>query len=168
MTSKAQFIPFGKYIINRKDLEENKLNIKYSSKASHPIFKKKIPISDDLKDLIFDILHTHKINTQTQKRLLDIEASIFHDLIHSCKLDKYLNYKRVTRDIDDYIHRFTILHGSICAGNHARETLDEIRDIIQLLSNPSINKIISADAIDLLDYINHIDQEAYSKEINEK
>ena len=167
MTSKAQFIPFGKFMINRKDLEQNKLNLKYpNSKGRHPIFKKKTEISDDFKDLIYDILHTHKINIQTQKNLNDKEANMFHDLIHSCKLDVYLKYKRVTKDISDYVHRFTILHGAICAGNHARETLNEIRDVIQLLANPTINKIKTEDSKDLIDYIDYIDQEAYNKEIN--
>lgn len=166
MTSTDPYIKFGKFIMNKQQLEKNYLQVKYPSKSPHPIFTKKLKISDDFKDLLFDILHTHKINIQTQKNLSQDEADIFHKLLSSCGIDKYLKYKPVTKDLSDYINRFNLLRGAIIAGNHSIETLNEIRDIIKLLSNPSVNKINVNDASDILDYIDIIDKQAYNKQKN--
>ena len=166
MTSVDPYIKFGKFILNKQQLEKNNLQVKYPSKSPHPIFTKKVKITDDSKDLIFDILHTHKINIQTQKELSTEEADIFFKLLSSCGIDKYLNYKPISKDVSDYIHRFNLLRGAIIAGNHSEETLEEIRDVIKLLSNRSINKISLEDANDILDYIDIIDKQAYRKQNN--
>ena len=59
---------------------------------------------------------------------------------------EHLNYKKQTLNIDDYVHRYTILKGELMAGNQSIETKLEMIDIIKLLNNKSINKISDEDA----------------------
>lgn len=165
MTSVDPYIKFGKHLLNKQNLEKNILQIKTQSKTNNPLGKR-FHISDHFKDLLFDILHTHKINVQTQKNLDTGESQLFEKLLHKCMLLDYLNYKPVTKDVSDYVHRFNILRGAIIAGNHSREVLNEIRDIVKLLSNPTVNKINNEDATDILGYIDYIDHEAFLKEKN--
>ena len=148
-----RYIQFGKFIINHFKLDENILLIKYPTSLA-PVAKiKRTVISDDFKRLLIDLLDTNVINIDLQKKLNDAEITIFELLLRMAGLKQHLNYKKQTRGIDDYVHRFNILRGELVAGNDSRLLKDELTDIIQLLSNKAINKISDDVATELIDIL---------------
>lgn len=144
----ALYHQFGKYIINRRQLNKNKILIKYPKHLGPVAGFPGIEISDTLKSLIDDILDTNRINIQTQKNLSTTEADYFDKLIKKCGLVDVLNYQYRTRDIHDYIQRFEVLRGSYLAGN--MDVVNELTNIIHLLSNPAIARISQQDAEEML------------------
>lgn len=140
------YVPFGKYILNTKQLKNNILLIK-NKKGLAPIAKlKRTEITDDFKNLITDLIDTQKINIELQKELNNDEIILFEKLLSLCHLKSVLNYKRYSKTVDDYIHRLTIIQGSFNAGNTSNILKQEAIDIIKVLSNPIINKLSLVDA----------------------
>lgn len=140
------YVPFGKYILNTKQLQNNILLIK-NKKGLAPIAKlKRTVISDDFKNLITDLIDTQTINIELQKELQKEEVFLFEKLLSLCNLKEVLNYKRYSKTVDDYIHRLTIIQGSFNAGNTSDILKEEAIDIIKVLSNPIINIISLNDA----------------------
>lgn len=140
------YVPFGKYILNTKQLKNNVLLIK-NRKGLAPIAKlKRTEITDDLKNLLIDLIDTQTINIELQKELNNDEIVLFEKLLSLCKLKEVLNYKKYSKTIDDYLHRLTIIQGSINAGNNSNILKQEAKDIIKFLSSPFVNKISINDA----------------------
>ena len=144
----AYYHQFGKYIINRRQLNLNKLLIKYKGHLGPVSGFPSTKISDTFKSLIDEMLDINQINIQTQKNLSTTEADLFDRLIRKCGLVNVLDYQYRTKDINDYMQRFEILRGSFLAGN--RDVIGELRDVINLLSNPAIGKISNKDANEML------------------
>ena len=71
---------------------------------------------------------------------------LFEKLLTISNLVEVLNYKRYSKTVDDYLHRLTIIQGSINAGNTSNILKQEAIDIIKVLSNSIINKISPVDA----------------------
>jgi len=56
--------------------------------------------------------------------------------------------------VEDYKKRFEILRGALIAGNDSDEIINELKDIILLLSNKSVNVISETNAKMLIDCLN--------------
>ena len=144
----AYYHQFGKYILNRRQLNLNKLLIKYKGHLGPVAGFPSKNISDTFKSLINDILDINQINIQTQKQLSVTEADLFDALIKKCALVNVLEYEYRTKDINDYMQTFEVLRGAYLAGNE--DVKEELKDVINLLSNPAINKISKEDANEML------------------
>lgn len=145
------YVPFGKYILNTKQLKNNVLLIK-NKKGLAPIAKlKRTVISDDLKNLLTDLIDTQTINIELQKELNNNEIVLFEKLLSLCQLKDILNYIRYSKTVDDYLHRLSIIQGSFNAGNTSNILKQEAIDIIKVISNPIINKISLEEAEMLID-----------------
>lgn len=145
-TIKKYYVPFGKYIINTKQLNDNVLLIKSIKSLGAVNRLRRTPISDDFKNLIIDLLHTGKINIQLQKELKIKEIELFELLLNISGLTNILNYSRVEKDVNDYLNRLILIQGSFKAGNDSDIMKQEAIDIIKILSNPIINKISQSNA----------------------
>lgn len=149
----TRYYPFGNFILNHFQLNNNILLVKYPQTLA-PVAKiKSTQITDDFKILLIDLIDTGKINIDLQKKLGDIETNIFELLLLMAGLKVHLNYKRQVRSIDDYIHRFNILRGSLVAGDDSVELRTELTEIIKLLNNKAINKISDDVAFELLNIL---------------
>ena len=145
------YYSFGKYLLNRKKLNENILLIK-QIKSLGPVSKlKRTVISDDFKSLINDLLDTSKINIQTQKKIHQDEIILLEHLLNISGLTEVLNYSRKEKDANDYIQRLKLIQGILDAGNDNIDIKNEAIEIIKLLSNPNINRINKNDADMLID-----------------
>jgi len=141
---------FGKFILNRRKLNENVLLIKYP-KSMGPIARlRATTISDSFKNLINDILDTQRINIDLQRDLEGDEDKLFETLLHLAGLKQRLQYQNIQPTMEFYVKRFNILKGSLIAGNDSVEVKDELENIISLLSNPTVGKISPSDAVDLI------------------
>ena len=147
------YYEFGKFIINKKLLNTNILLVKYPISFS-PVPKiKRQSISDDFKVFIIDLLDNGELNIHLQKNLNNHDVKLLEDLLNLSSLKKQLNYERQYKSVQDYMDRFLILQGWINAATGSRnETIiTELFDIIDLLSNKTINRISTEDAIMLKD-----------------
>jgi len=149
----TNYIPFGRLVLNAKFLEENKLLIKHKNTHA-PVPKiRQTPISDHFKDLLKILIKTGKLDIQLQKELSNKEQELLEVLFTVSHIKEHLGFSRKSKDVDDYIHRFKILHGSLCGGNKNEEIKNEILLIINLLNNPIIGRISDEDASFLKEFI---------------
>lgn len=148
------YIPFGKFILNRKLLNENILLVKYPNSHGPVVKIRRTPCTDTLKNLLNDLLDTGEINYTLQKALNEKEITLFELLLKLSGVTEQLNYKRQTKSVEDYVERFKILQGSIAAGNDSDEIKTELNDIIDLLSNKTVNRISLENAKMLKSYLN--------------
>jgi|LakMenEpi03Aug12_release.lakeMendotaPanAssembly.Ray.scaffolds.fasta_scaffold88282_2 hypothetical protein len=124
----------GKIIVNQIHLNENTLNIKYPSNGSIPKFKK-ITISDEMKNIINEILDIGKLNIPLCKLLKQSEKDLLKRVLHYAGLLEQLGYKDelFIESIEDLRKRFFILQGEINANNNNPKLLDDAIDCIQKL-----------------------------------
>lgn len=144
----VNYYTFGKFVLNRKRLnDENILLVKYP-KSNAPVPKiRRTKITDDFKNLINDMLDTQQINIQLQKELSDEEQDLLDLLLGLAGIKDKLGFRKVSKDINDYMKRFEVLRGAIVAGNDSPDIRTELIEIIDLLSNKTIGKITPLDAI---------------------
>lgn len=143
---KKNYIPFGRLILNKKFLNENKLLVKHPNTHA-PVPKiRQTKISDNLKAYLLELIDTGKINFELQKELQNDEQKILETLFYVSKIGDHIGgFRYVSKELNDYIHRFNILKGSLLAGNSNDEIKNEMVNIIHLLNNPVINKINDED-----------------------
>jgi len=151
----TRYCNFGKFIINHYQLNKNILLLKYPGTIAPVSRIRRTIISDDFKNLIIDLIDTQKINIDLQKKLSDAEIKIFELLLLLSNLKHHLNYQKQTKTIDDYVHRFNILRGSLAAGDDSIKLRDELIEIIKLLNNKTINKISDDVANELLEILKY-------------
>ena len=133
-----RYVEFGKFIINHYQLDKNILLVKYpKTLAPIPKLRRKI-ISDELKMLLQNLIDTQIINIDLQKEISIEEITIFENLLNLSGLTKYLNYKRIDKTIQDYVHRYEVLKGGLIAGNQSIELKEELIKILKLFINKNI------------------------------
>jgi hypothetical protein len=148
----SRYIKFGKLMLNHFQLNKNILLVKHPSRG--PVGKiRSVKISNSFKSLIHDLLDTQTINKALQKTLSHSEMNLFELLIQMAGLADQLQYEAQSVDVDTYIHRFEILRGQLVAGNDSNLLKKELREIIKILNEKSINKISDIDAAELLDIL---------------
>lgn len=143
----------GKFMINMRYLEKNKLIIKYLSYAPIPNLKQ-ISITDKFKNLIIDLFDTNEINYQLLKSLDKPEIDLFKKIIDKSGLAQTLKFDetKTKLNIDELKNRFNVLRGVIVAGNVNSFILDELKEIVdELYKQEAINR---QDYLDLKDFLN--------------
>ncbi len=90
-------------------------------------------------------------NIDLQRQLTEDEDKLLELLLRLSGLKQRLQYQTVPISVETYIKRYNILKGSLASGNDAWEVKRELRDIINLLSNPTIGKISPEIASELLE-----------------
>lgn len=136
---------FGKFAIHYPELKRNILNIKYKSLSQIPDLNKKIKISDDLKDLIDEILKNGSMSKVGYKNLTEKDKKIFDIISTKAGLyDKFGIKPIITQskdiDLDKEMKRFELVKGEWMAGNNN----DEVKQELILLISKFINlKMIS-------------------------
>lgn len=141
--------PFGRFIINRKILDDqNIMLIKYPK--SHGMVKGYLrhSVSEKIKQFILNLIDTAgELNTDLLKQIEDeSDIQYLEKLLIKCQISKQLKYKRYVYTVEDYVEKFNVIKGSIASGNNNPKLKTQLRDIIELLSNPMINKISKEDA----------------------
>jgi len=138
-TKTGRYIEFGKFILNYYQLENNNILLVKYPKNLAPVSKlKRTIISDELKILLQNLIDTQLIDIDLQKQLKNDEILIFENLLNLSGLTKYLNYKRIDKNILDYVHRYEVLKGGLNAGNQSTELKQELTEILQLFINKNI------------------------------
>ena len=146
---KAPYRQLGKYVIHYKQLMDNDmLNVKYKSLGRIPQFKP-IPISDNFKEYICDVLDSGKHNDKQYKHIPVEERKVWEKIVSGAGLGDVLKIKKTISDGDkDDMERFEMLKGQYISGNNSPSVIRELRRfVVRFLSE---GKLKRNQALDLL------------------
>lgn len=126
----------NKFYIELHKLKENVLSVKYSSTDAHLTTVKVQNISDDIKNIIEDVLK-NKYNERLFQQLNPNDKRVFKRFIKGVKLDISLD-----DDLDKQFHKdYQILKGQFESGNTSPEIKNALkRYVIEGLAENRINK----------------------------
>ena len=124
---------FGKFMINQNQLRNNILNIKYHSGGPVPQIKK-MNISDNLKNFMFDLLETQEINQSLYRKLNNDDKKLFRKLVTLAQLNKKLGVKDIREDDEEDVKRYELVKGQFLAGNNADSVKHELVKLIYKFS----------------------------------
>lgn len=118
---------FGKYVVHVPYLHNNTANFKYKSLGGIPAIKP-MPISNEYKDFILDVLATGKMNEKDLRRLDKKEVKHFEKVVSGAGLNGHFKLNKSTDDeeVKD-LARFELLRGEYLAGNNAPTLIKELR-----------------------------------------
>jgi hypothetical protein len=139
--------PFGRFIINRKELSNNVMLLKYEK--SHGPIKDwhRHKVSDPIKRFVLNLIDTAELNTDLLKQIEEQDdIEYLEKLLNKCQISNQLKYKRYVFTVNDYVEKFNLIKGSISSGNNNPKLKAQLRELIELLSNPVIKKINKEDA----------------------
>lgn len=145
------YTPFGKFIIQHEKLDNNVLLLKYPNSYGPTKIKRQI-ITDDIRNLLVNLLDTGKIDIDLQKRLDKDEKELFKRLITLSGLSKFLNYQDIKPNLKDYIDRIKIIQSSFAVGNNTTDNNEEIKELLQKLYE--LNNITLEERNELLECFN--------------
>lgn len=126
----------NKFMIDMNKLKYNILCLKYKSTKAYKL--RPMNISDDVKDVILDILN-NRFNKKIFDKLDNNEKVIIENFIKVMKFDDL--------GVDDsttikLFKDFEILRGSYLAGNNSKEVKNALKDhILQLIELKKISHI---------------------------
>ena len=155
IVSRNRWKSFGKFIINYNDLDDLRLNVRYTSGSQVPKIKKQ-DITIEFYNVITHLLDTGEINYTLIKELTDKEKDLLDNLINSAGLKKQLNYKpsKTEMSTSDLKNKYNIFSGEIEAGNNSPKVKQELKEIINKLVEKRV--ISKANATEMLNELNEI------------
>jgi hypothetical protein len=133
-----KYIKFGdKFLIDINRLKSNYVNLIYEkTKLKHPNISTAY-ITNDLKNIILDIINNNKIN-DTKINLLDInEKKYLIDLLKKTKIIDKLNLHYLLEDATkkSNLDRFNVLIGEWNIGNRNQRIKDDLLKLLNVLLN---------------------------------
>jgi hypothetical protein len=153
--------PFGRFIINRKELFDNNVMLLKYEKSHGPVKGwHRHKVSDPIKQFVLNLIDTGELNTDLLKQIEDeSDIEYLEKLLNKCQIYNQIGYKRYVYTVEDYVEKFNVIKGSIASGNNNPKLKTQLRDIIELLSNPIIKKFSKEDANFLLECLEEMENE---------
>lgn len=147
-TSMGRYIEFGKYVLNKHELDKNFLQIKYKN-LTRIMSLPKTKVSDDFGKVILRILKDKLVDYEILKTLSVEEQNLFTKVIITCGLKSELDYTAPKNEpTKDLIEQFNIIRGEIISGNDNKELLDKASIVVQQLMD--IGKISNEEGNEIL------------------
>lgn len=138
-------LEFGKFVIDKHRLDQQGiLHFKHRSLGNTKF--KPLPVSEDTKELMNDVLSTGKMNHKYFSKLPNNEQSYLYNVIQGAGLLDHFKLK-LPNDKEDE-NQFEILKGEYLAGNNSVKLIRELRALIVKFSNEG--KITKRQMTDLL------------------
>jgi hypothetical protein len=138
-------LEFGKFVIDKHRLDQQGiLHFKHKSLGNTKF--KPLPVSEDTKELMNDVLSTGKMNHKHFSKLPNNEQSYLYNVIQGAGLLEHFKLK-LPNDKEDE-NRFEILKGEYLAGNNSIPLIRELRALVVKFSNEG--KITKRQMTDLL------------------
>ena len=126
-----KFVEFGKYALSLKKLNDKRLDAKTLKSGGSVKDLSNIPISEELQDILNDLIDNKKFNEKHLHRLSASEKRIFKKLINQSGLYGKYKVKLVESDQEQKENeRFLMLKGIYSAGNDSREVIQELKQLI--------------------------------------
>jgi FtsZ-binding cell division protein ZapB len=126
-----KFVEFGKYALSLKKLNDKRLDAKTLKSGGSVKDLSNIPISEDMQDILNDLIDNKKFNEKHLHRLSASEKRIFKKLINGSGLYGKYKVKLVESDQEQKENeRYEMLKGIYSAGNDSREVIQELKQLI--------------------------------------
>lgn len=124
------FLPLGRFKINERMLREGTLQVKTLNGHNVVAFRKKLALSDVMRDILIDLLETKKLRGMNE--LADEERRTLETLLIKAGLADSLGIKKLHATDEDAvkIKRFELVRGIYEAGNGSMEVIHELRSLI--------------------------------------
>ena len=115
----------GKFTVDLDKLKQNILNVKYSSCRGSVAGLKVERVSDDVKNVVMDIVHD-KFNSNLFKKMLTDDQRIVSNFVRTLKI------KNVDMDDFDraYQHEYELLLGEVNSGNNNEKIKKQLKQYI--------------------------------------
>lgn len=150
---------FGRFIINMKYLDENKILIKYPISHAPVNGFKQEPKSFQLCDFIRHMIKNGEMCKSLYEKIPLEEIKYLEDLLKISRLDLQLDYEKMYDNINDYKERFNLLMKNINNGNNSIEIINELEELIEILNTKKVNKITNEDKIMLMEVLEEMKDE---------
>lgn len=135
-TNKAKYVPFGKFIINPKRLEDDIIAVR-RPKGSVPIPTQRT--SQKLGGVIRKIVGGGNPSFEDLNALDENEKHYLHKLMKSTNLIDRISVPAPSKEQDDKdINRFEVLRGEIMSGNDSHQLIKEFKLLILKLVNKEL------------------------------
>ena len=134
-----EYIPFGKYAIQKYKLNEGILMLRSKSNnsiAGIPPQKISPAIASVLKQVVIGGVPSF----ETISGLDETDKELLHKIVKLCRLELSVPTPDLTKSEQDN-HRFQLLRGQLLAGNSSQEIIKELKQLLlKFLSNNTIPK----------------------------
>jgi len=131
----SEYIPFGRYLLNLKQLQKNKFMLR--TKARNPILSfKTIVLTRRTKAIVQNLLRQNPISFEDIDALNEEEKEQIDTIVSKTEITDRLkipNTKKTRLERD--LHKFNVLRGSIISGGDNIEMLRDFRRLLLNLTN---------------------------------
>jgi hypothetical protein len=141
--------PFGKYLLNDKQLLKNVLHVRGKKGGAIKKFPK-TPISNKLKEIIMGVSDGNQPSQEQYDQLTEHEAELFDRLVHASFNSKNPSSieRKVNKKIDADIERYELVRGEIMSGNNNPELIRELKILIlKLMKQGILSKVEGMDVL---------------------
>jgi hypothetical protein len=134
----ANYVPFGKYILNRNKLNDGVVMIKRPNGAFMGDLQSR-RISNNLKNIFQKVVGGSIPNFQDLSKLDDDEKEYLHYVAKKTNLVDKLQVPTPKKDEDErMINRFEVLRGQIVAGNDNIQLINEFKKLVLEMSDKKL------------------------------
>ena len=134
----VNYVPFGKYIINRNKLNDGVVMIKRSNGAFMGDLQSR-RISNNLKNIFQKVVGGNIPNFQDFSKLDEDEKEYLHYVAKKTNLVDKLQVPTPKKDDEEkMISKFELLRGQIIAGNDNRELIKEFKKLVLEMSDKKL------------------------------
>jgi len=149
-----RFIPFGKYIINKKQLDKNIISIKTPSGSAVPLYKSH-RVSSGMGVVLRKMVGGSNPSFDELNALDDEERNYLSRIAAASNIDDKFNIPTPNKNEDEKdINQFEIMRGQIMAGNDSTELVKKFKILIMKLSKKGL--LPQREAKDLLYELVHL------------
>lgn len=134
---------FGKHFIHLPSLHQGFLNVKFRSRKNIPKLGR-IPISDELRDVLLKALEVGSFDIKASKRLKENEIRLLIRVCENSSVEHPFSLESDDREVE----RFNVLRGEVEAGNDNPQIVKELKQL--LLKFMAQGRIKRRDAIQML------------------
>ncbi len=131
----SEYIPFGRYLLNLKQLQKNKFMLR--TKSRNPVLSfKTLTLTRKTKAIVQKLLKDIEVTFEEIDSLNEDEKNDIDTIISKTDIDTRLRVPNTKRSkLERDLNKFNVLRGSIISGNDSTELLKDFRRLLLQLTN---------------------------------
>ena len=126
----SEFIPFGRYLLNLKQLQKGKFMLR--TKSKNPVLSfKTILLTKKTKAIVQKLLQDLDVSFDEIDSLNEDEKNDIDTIISKTDINTRLRVPNTKRSrLERDLNKFNVLRGSIIAGNDSKDLLKDFRRLL--------------------------------------
>ena len=131
----SEYIPFGRYLLNLKQLQKNKFMLR--TKSRNPVLSfKTIVLTRRTKAIVQKLLQDIDVSFEEIDALSEDERNIINQIVEKTEINTRLKIPNTKKtQLEKDLHKFNVLKGSIISGGDNIEMLKDFRRLLLHLTN---------------------------------